>query len=279
VGQVSDHAQPFRGMSQPLNLGAGCETLGVAAHELGHALAMLHEQARDDRTRYISVHADNIMDGMLPQFTMEGRAYTGTTYDLLSLMHYSASAFSRDGSVTIEPHNRALTQYLGQRMGFSQLDVEHIGDMYGCRDTVTPLIQNLELTRRLAEQAQVAHAPTTHDGCLCMENWLMRGQAQCSTSQNGWCCNPNDDPQGSWCAVQGACHGRAWDYCEPRVRHEPIAPATARSCTCSSSGQHSCATSANGHCCNGDNDPNGPWCLTTATCGGTNWDYCTPAAN
>lgn len=70
VGQVSD-TYSFTGMSQPLNLGVGCETLGVAAHELGHALAMLHEQAREDRTRYISVHADSIMDGMLDQFTMK----------------------------------------------------------------------------------------------------------------------------------------------------------------------------------------------------------------
>lgn len=279
VGQVSDYAGGFRGMSQPLNLGVGCETLGVAAHELGHALAMLHEQARDDRTQYISVHTDNIVDGMVDQFQMETRAYTGTTYDLLSLMHYSASAFSRDGSVTIEPHNRALTQYIGQRMGFSQLDIEHIGDMYGCKDTVTPQIRNAELIHQLAEQARVAHAPTTLDGCVCMENWSMSGQPQCSSSQNGWCCNPNNDPQGSWCAVQGTCQGRAWDYCEPRDTHEPVAPITSKGCTCSSTGQYSCATGANGFCCNGDSDPNGNWCMTAATCGGTNWDYCTPAAN
>jgi hypothetical protein len=279
VGQVSDYAGSFKGMSQPLNLGVGCETLGIAAHELGHALAMLHEQARDDRTKYISVHADNIVDGMMDQFVMEERAYTGTTYDLLSLMHYSASAFSRDGSVTIEPHNRALTQYIGQRMGFSQLDVEHIGDMYGCRGTVTPQVHNAELTQQLAEQARTARAPTTHDGCVCMENWYMRGQPQCSTSRNGWCCNPNDDPQGSWCAVQGACHGKAWDYCDPREAHASMAPVTSKGCTCSSTGQYSCANGGNGFCCNGDGDPNGPWCMTTVTCGGTNWDYCNPAAN
>jgi hypothetical protein len=277
VGQVSDYAWSFKGKSQPLNLGLGCETLGVAAHELGHALAMLHEQSRDDRTKYISVHEDSIIDGMLNQFTMEEKAYTGTTYDLLSLMHYSASAFSKDGSVTIEPHNKALTQYIGQRMGFSQLDVEHIGDMYGCKDTVTPEMQNADLAHQLAEQAQTAHAPTTHDGCMCKENWYMLGQPQCSSSQNGWCCNPNIDPQGSWCAVQGACHGKAWDYCDPREDHTALAPTTTKGCTCSSSGQYSCATNANGFCCNGDNDPIGPWCITSEACSGTNWDYCTPA--
>merc|ERR1711972_980683 len=127
---------------------------GVATHELGHALAMLHEQSREDRTKYISVHADSIIDGMLNQFVMDEKAYTGTTYDLLSLMHYSASAFSKDGSVSIEPHNKALTQYIGQRMGFSQLDVEHIGDMYGCKHTVTPEIQNANFALQLADQAQ-----------------------------------------------------------------------------------------------------------------------------
>merc|ERR1712151_963678 len=72
---------------------------------------------------------------------------------------------------------------------------------------------------------------------------------------------------GSWCAVQGACHGKPWDYCSPRESHAPVAPSTTKGGTCRSSGQYACATGANGFCCNGDGDPNGPWCLTSASAG------------
>jgi len=43
-----------------LNLGRGCETVGVAIHELGHVLGMSHEQKRPDRDNFIKVHLDRM---------------------------------------------------------------------------------------------------------------------------------------------------------------------------------------------------------------------------
>merc|ERR1719362_2039055 len=45
VGQVSTVVDNVPG-SQALNLGRGCDSVGAAAHQLGHALGLLHEQAK-----------------------------------------------------------------------------------------------------------------------------------------------------------------------------------------------------------------------------------------
>merc|ERR1719375_1597575 len=45
VGWISGRAQ-YSASSQPINIGKGCEDMGIAAHEFGHAIGMLHEMSR-----------------------------------------------------------------------------------------------------------------------------------------------------------------------------------------------------------------------------------------
>lgn len=49
-----------QGGRQQVSLGNGCGTVGVAIHEVMHALGFFHEQSRRDRDKYITVNFNNI---------------------------------------------------------------------------------------------------------------------------------------------------------------------------------------------------------------------------
>jgi hypothetical protein len=145
IGQVSGQAG-YEKSSQPLNLGTNCEIKGIAAHEIAHALGMLHEMARNDRNLYLNVRKQHVKDGFMNNFENTSNAYTGTSFDFLSLMMYGAYHFSKDGEMTTLPHDKRLVPIMGQREGFSELDVLHLGNMYGCVDTVNPGVKNQGLS-------------------------------------------------------------------------------------------------------------------------------------
>lgn len=55
----------------------------------------------------------------------------GVGYDIRSIMHYSARAFSSNGQPTIVPvDSRVRLSDLGQRQGFTNLDLQHIQTLY-----------------------------------------------------------------------------------------------------------------------------------------------------
>ena len=78
--------------------------------------------------------------GMESNFEVTSTSFVttqGIPYDIMSVMHYSAYAFSRNGRPTIEPVDRSIPlSALGQRRGFSPSDLEHVNTLYcrrGCK--------------------------------------------------------------------------------------------------------------------------------------------------
>jgi hypothetical protein len=118
----------MRGGMQVISLGAGCETLGIAVHEICHALGLWHEQSREDRDQNVRIVWASIQAGREHNFNQQ--IVDGDdigAYDFGSIMHYGRRAFSRNNQDTIVPLGG---QAIGQRNGLSAGDIAAIRAMY-----------------------------------------------------------------------------------------------------------------------------------------------------
>src|SRR5690242_8993943 len=114
----------------------------IIAHEIGHALGLIHEHTRSDRNSYVSINSSYIQNGYASQFSLTSSTNYGS-YDFDSVMHYDKCAFSTDCpagftcncthyTISVLPPNTAQWQdAIGQRDHLSQLDASGMAQRYG----------------------------------------------------------------------------------------------------------------------------------------------------
>ncbi len=112
---------------QPINIG-NC-SLGSIIHEICHAAGLYHEQSRSDRDQFIEIKWENISEHRKQNFNKKDE--TGMdigAYDFASVMHYPATAFSKNGQPTIV--SKVPAKAFGQRDGLSPMDINALNSLY-----------------------------------------------------------------------------------------------------------------------------------------------------
>ena len=120
----------------------------VIAHEIGHALGLMHEHQRSDRNTYVTINTAYIQPGAGGNFSLSSTTNYGN-YDFDSVMHYDQCAFSTDcpagtscgcthPTITVLPPNQSWQGLIGQSNHLSYFDQRGMGLRYGCLTPSSP---------------------------------------------------------------------------------------------------------------------------------------------
>jgi hypothetical protein len=128
--------------AQPLYLDIPCQRVGVATHEIFHALGFHHEHQRVDRDKYIRIQWENIKStGCGAQSNVGCGIYfqklkwtqaQASRYDYRSVMHYDGFAFSSKPGVKPTIVDKAGQVFRAQRVKASTNDMRQLCGLYSC---------------------------------------------------------------------------------------------------------------------------------------------------
>uniref|UniRef100_A0A8B9MYR2 Meprin A subunit n=1 Tax=Accipiter nisus TaxID=211598 RepID=A0A8B9MYR2_9AVES len=125
---------------QQLSIGANCDRIGTIQHEFLHALGFWHEQSRFDRDDYVSIMWDRIQSGKNHNFIKYNDTISDSLnvpYDYTSVMHYSQNAFRNGTEPTIITNIPDFMDVIGQRMDFSDYDLQKLNRLYNCSSSLS----------------------------------------------------------------------------------------------------------------------------------------------
>ncbi|XP_021244531.1 meprin A subunit beta-like isoform X6 [Numida meleagris] len=125
---------------QQLSIGANCDRIATIEHEFLHALGFWHEQSRSDRDDYVSIIWDRIQTGREHNFNKYDDKTSDSLnvpYDYTSVMHYSKTAFRNGTEPTIVTNIPYFMDVIGQRMDFSDYDLQKLNQLYNCSSSLS----------------------------------------------------------------------------------------------------------------------------------------------
>ncbi|XP_030246762.1 zinc metalloproteinase nas-13-like, partial [Drosophila navojoa] len=112
-------AAGYQGGPQELNLSPdGCFQHGVIVHEVLHSLGFHHQQSTWNRDEYVRIQYENIQENMeynFRKFRKDEVDNFGEEYDYGSIMHYYATALSKNDKPTIVPLIKGYEKLIGTR--------------------------------------------------------------------------------------------------------------------------------------------------------------------
>ncbi|KAK3697014.1 hypothetical protein QZH41_002918 [Actinostola sp. cb2023] len=130
---------------QILNMGPGCEYIGLVLHEFGHAIGYFHEHNRPDRDNVVQVLWDNVQPAFKDAFykyKFNEADTQGFPYDLTSIMHYANTAFGKTGfcktTIIVKNDPSYEIRPVYERGVFSPQDIKKINKLYGCQTNDLP---------------------------------------------------------------------------------------------------------------------------------------------
>ncbi|KAH0617747.1 hypothetical protein JD844_016295 [Phrynosoma platyrhinos] len=125
---------------QELSIGANCDRIATIEHEFLHALGFWHEQSRSDRDDYVTIMLDRIQAGKESNFNKyddKRSDFLNIPYDYNSVMHYSKTAFMNGTEPTIVTNIPAFIDVIGQRIDFSEYDIQKLSRLYNCSSSLS----------------------------------------------------------------------------------------------------------------------------------------------